>query len=143
MEATEIAIVFVDPDLKIMRFTGKAERIFNFIQSDVGRPLSDVSSKLKYQDLTGDIKTTLKELTNIEKVVATEGGKWYNMSIKPNLSSNNKIEGAVLTFVDVTELKEAEEKLEEKIEIQKKLQQDVLRVEKKSAGVSGSFCTMS
>lgn len=139
MEATEIAIVFVDRNMKIMRFTGKAEGIFNFIDSDVGRLLSDVRSKLRYENLVDDIEAVFGDLEHFEKQVSTENGRWYNMGIEPNMSPDNNIEGAVLTFVDITKLKEVERELEDKIKIQKQLQQDVLRVENKERWSIGQF----
>jgi len=139
MEATKIGIIFVDRNLKIRRFTSSAAGLFNFIQSDVGRPLSDVTHELKYEKLVQDVNEMLKSLQPVEKQVISKSGKWFRIQIKPYRTTENEIDGAVITFLDITELKKAEKELKEKIEIQKQLQQDVLRVEKKDRWSIGQF----
>ncbi|HKK45333.1 MAG TPA: CheR family methyltransferase, partial [Balneolaceae bacterium] len=139
MEATEIGIIFVDQNLKIRRFTQNASELFNFIDSDVGRPLSDVTHQLKYEKLAEDVQKMLKDLKPVKKQLASKTGKWVVMQLRPYQTTENVIKGAVITFLDITDLKKAELRLEEKIEMQKQLQQDLLRVEKKDRWSIGQF----
>lgn len=139
MEATQIAIIFVDRNLKIRRFTNSASDLFNFINSDIGRPLSDVTHDLEYKGLIEDVDKMIGELHPVEKQIHTNDGKWFNMQIKPYRTTDNQIDGAVITFMDISDLKKVEKELEEKIELQKQLQQDLLRVEKKDRWSIGQF----
>lgn len=109
MEATEVGIVFVDTDFYVRRFTSISTDIFNFIQSDIGRPLDHVTNNLAYESLLADVKHVYKSLENIKKVVSTNDGRWYIMRIRPYRSTENKIEGVVLSFVEFTELKDSRE----------------------------------
>lgn len=139
METTEIGIIFVDRDLQIRRFTSKARQLFNFIHSDIGRPLSDVTHQLNYPKLIADVKMLLNNNKPIEKQISSEDNKHFSCRIMPYKTENGEVEGAVLTFLEITDLKKAEEELEEKIEVQKNLQQDLLRIDKKERWSLGQF----
>ncbi|MCW9705720.1 chemotaxis protein CheB [Fodinibius salsisoli] len=141
MEATEIGILFVDSKMRIKRFTQSTNKLFNLIASDLGRPLSHITHHIQEEDLIKQIESMLgdKKLDPIQKQIRSSEGKSYMMHIKPYNTTDYKVEGAVLTFVDITELEKVKTELEEKIEIQKQLQQDVLRVEKKERWSIGQF----
>ena len=109
-----IGTVFVDHDLRTLRFTPAATRIINLISSDVGRPVGHIVSNLKnYGELTEDIKTVLETLVSKEVEVCTKAGAWYSMRILPYRTLYNVIEGAVITFVDISDRKRAERALQE------------------------------
>ena len=103
LAGTGIATVFVDHRLRILRFTPAAVKIINLIQSDIGRPVGHIVSNLPgYGALTADIQAVLDTLISREVAVQTAEGLWYLMRILPYRTIDNVIEGAVLTFVDIT-----------------------------------------
>ncbi len=108
-----IATVFVDHNLRILRFTPAATRIINLILSDVGRPVAHVVTNLiGYDRLVADTQAVLDTLMPKEVGVQTTEGTWYTMRILPYRTLDNVIEGAVITFVDITELKQTEAALQ-------------------------------
>ena len=112
LAGTGIATLFVDHRLRILRFTPTATRIINLIQSDIGRPVSHIVSNLPgYSSLTADTQTVLDTLIPKEADVQTAEGRWYTMRIQPYRTLDNVIEGAVLTFVDITTARKLEEAL--------------------------------
>jgi PAS domain S-box-containing protein len=103
LAGTGIATVFVDHQLRILRFTPAATRIINLILSDIGRPVSHIVSNLAgYDRLPADTQAVLDTLIPKEVDVRTEDGNWYTLRIQPYRTIDNGIEGAVITFVDVT-----------------------------------------
>ncbi|MES2676489.1 MAG: PAS domain-containing protein, partial [Pseudomonadota bacterium] len=105
LAGTGIGTVFVDHTLSILRFTPAATLIINLILSDVGRPVGHIVSNLvNYQNLVADIKEVLKTLQPKEIDVQTIGHEWYTLRILPYRTLDNVIEGAVITFVDITEM---------------------------------------
>lgn len=113
LAGTGIATVFVDHRLFILRFTPTVSQIMNLIASDVGRPINHIVSNLVgYSDLVPDVQSVLNTLTPVEKHVQALDGKWYAMGIRPYRTLENVIEGAVITFTDISEIKLAEETLE-------------------------------
>jgi len=112
LAGTGIGTVFVDHQLRILRFTPAASQIINLILSDVGRPVGHIVSNLVgYATLVGDIQTVLKTLIPKEAEVQTLDGKSYTLRILPYRTLDNVIEGAVITFVDNTEVKHTREAL--------------------------------
>lgn len=109
---TGVGTVFVDNQLRIIRFTPAATDIINLISGDVGRPVSHIVSNLiEYDSLINDIEEVLHTLAQKEAEVSTKAGKWYSMKIRPYRTLDNVIEGAVITFVDITEIKRTKEAL--------------------------------
>ena len=105
MSSTGIGTVFVDHQLRILRFTPAATRIINLIPSDVGRPVAHTVSNLVGHDtLVADAKGVLDTLIPKDVDVQTTEGAWYTMRIQPYRTLDNVIEGAVITFVDITEV---------------------------------------
>jgi two-component system CheB/CheR fusion protein len=111
--STEIATIFLDKNLNIRRFTPESIKIVKMIDSDVGRPISDIVSNLKYDKLTEDIRNVIKRVVFKEKEVQTVNGEWYSMRIMPYKTSQDVIDGAVLTFASITNRKKIQEKLQE------------------------------
>lgn len=112
LTGTGIGMLFVDYQLHIQPFTPAITQIINLIQTDLGRPVSDlVSNLVSYDRLGEDVKAVLDTLVSREAEVQTRSGRWYLMRILPYRTSENVIEGAVLTFVDINAQKRAEEQL--------------------------------
>ena len=112
LAGTGIGTVFVDHQLRILRFTPAATQIINLILSDVGRPVGHIVSNLVgYDRLVADMQAVLDTLVPKEVEVQTTEGKWYTMRIQPYRTLDNVIEGAVITFVDITEMKQTREAL--------------------------------
>jgi two-component system, chemotaxis family, CheB/CheR fusion protein len=112
LNSTEVATIFLDNDLHIKRFTSEAKRVSNLIASDVGRPLSDIASKLTSERLLEDAQDVLQTLVVKEREVQTTGGSWFAMRILPYRTAKNTIDGLVLTFMDITKMKKAEQVIE-------------------------------
>jgi two-component system, chemotaxis family, CheB/CheR fusion protein len=116
VNSTEIGTLFIDRESRIKLFTPRARELFSLIPSDLGRPLSDISSTLENTDLTTDIARVLESLLPVEREVRTRPGRWYAMRLSPYRTSDDRIDGVVLTFVDITERKAAEHRLRESVE---------------------------
>ncbi|MDB5884545.1 MAG: signal transduction histidine kinase with CheB and CheR [Polaromonas sp.] len=109
--SSDIATVFVDKSLHIKRYTPQAARIFNLIESDINRSLMDITHKLDYESLANDAVSMLKTLNPIERPVTGSDGRHYLARLRPYRTTDDRIDGVVLTFVDVTALRKAEERL--------------------------------
>jgi two-component system CheB/CheR fusion protein len=109
MDATQIATIFLDRDLKIMRFTPAAVQLFNLIPGDVGRPLTDMATQLDYPQLGTDARRVLERLVPIEREVGQASGNWFLARLMPYRTVDDRVAGVVFTFLDITERKQAEE----------------------------------
>jgi two-component system CheB/CheR fusion protein len=110
LTSTEIATVFLDNDLCIKGFTPAVTKIINLIKTDIGRPVKDFSSNLVYEKLMDDILEVLKTLAFKETEVAGKNGNWYFVRILPYHTGENHINGATVTFLDITQRKRSEQK---------------------------------
>lgn len=106
--ATDIATLFLDRDLRILRFTPKLGAIFNIRVTDRGRPISDLTHRLGYSELGSDAEAVLDRLVPIERELQDDAGKWYLTRMHPYRSIDDRIEGVVVSFIDITDRKEAE-----------------------------------
>jgi two-component system CheB/CheR fusion protein len=112
LAGTGIGTIFVDHHLRIIRFTPAAAPIINLISGDLGRPIAHfVSNLVGYSSLVTDVKAVLDTLAPKEVDVQVAGGKWYAMRIQPYRTLDNVIEGAVITFAEITEIVQARETL--------------------------------
>lgn len=109
LNSTEVVTIFLDNELCIKRFTPEARKVVNLIMSDIGRPLSDISSKLGSEQLIEDSRDVQQTLILKEREVETTDGQWYFMRILPYRTAKNTIEGLVLTFLNITKMKYAEQ----------------------------------
>ncbi len=110
--STQIATLFLDGDLRIKRFSPTATELFRVIEGDVGRPVSDIASTFFEGDLVAEAREVLASLTPSERQVhRADGDRWYSRRIRPYRSLENVIDGVVITLVDVTDLKRAQEHL--------------------------------
>ncbi len=114
LNSTDIATLFLDKELNIRRYTTQATQIFKLIKSDIGRPFTDLVSDLIYPDLESDALDVLRTLVFIQKQIPTTDHRWYSIRIMPYRTSDDRIDGLVITFINITELKQADAKLFEK-----------------------------
>ncbi|MFH0783600.1 MAG: chemotaxis protein CheB [Pseudomonadota bacterium] len=112
LAGTGIATIFIDRQLCILRFTPATTKIINLIVGDIGRPVGHIVSNLVgYDSLVADTQAVLDTLIPKDLEVETTEGRWFTMRIQPYRTLGNVIEGVVISFVDVTELKKAQEAL--------------------------------
>jgi len=107
MASTEIGTIFLDRQLRIKRFTPRVQELFNIIPTDIGRPLSDITHKLNYASLTEDAERVLNDLRPNEREVSSNDS-WFLGRMLPYRTADDRIDGVVLTFVDITIRKHAE-----------------------------------
>ena len=113
LAGTGVGTVFVDFQLLIQRFTPSVTQVINLIMSDVGRPVGHIVSNLVgYDNMVEDIRSVLETLIPKEVEVQTKEGVWFLLRIRPYRTLDNVIEGAVITFFDISEIKRARESLQ-------------------------------
>ncbi len=113
LQTTDVATLFLDRELKIRRFTPAARRIFRLIARDVGRPLGDISTTLQCPDFLPDIHRVIETLVRVDKEVQCDGDEWYQMRALPYRTTDNVIDGVVITFITITDQKKATAAAEE------------------------------
>jgi two-component system, chemotaxis family, CheB/CheR fusion protein len=109
--ATDIAILFLDRQLRIVRFTPQLAELFNVRPADQGRPIADLTHRLGYGDFMADARTVLDRLTAVEREVQDETGRWYLTRVLPYRTPDDRIEGVVVNFIDISDRKRMEEEL--------------------------------
>lgn len=114
LNSMEIATVFLDNTLNIRRFTSNCTNLFKLINSDLGRPLSDISNDLEYPELQKDVEDVLRTLIFKEKEVEANNQRWFKVRIMPYRTHDNIIDGVVITFIDISETKHLEAQLRER-----------------------------
>lgn len=118
MSATEVGVIFLDRALRIKRFTPPAAEIFHLIDADVGRPLAHISHRLRYQRLAEQAAYVLETVDDEEVLLQSDDGSWYIARLIPYRTVEDQVDGVVLTFVDITDLKRAEHELQQRIQQQ-------------------------
>ncbi len=112
LESTQIATIFLDNALQVKSFTPAVTELFHLIDTDYGRPITHITSKLTYAHLERDVRKVTRTLERVEQeVAAADGSAIYMMRILPYRTVDNMIDGVVITFIDITERKHAEEGL--------------------------------
>jgi two-component system CheB/CheR fusion protein len=111
LDSTDIATLFLDKDLNVRRFTTLATKIIKLMPRDVGRPLTDLASELRYPELAGDAREVLRTLAASEKPIATRDNRWFTVRIMPYRTLDDRIDGLVITFTDITVAKTLEAQL--------------------------------
>ena len=113
LNSTDIATVFLDNELCVRRFTQRAQAIIKFIPSDVGRPITDLASDLLYPGLVADASEVLRTLVLSERSITAKDGRWFTVRVMPYRTMDNRIDGVVITFADITAAKIVESGLRE------------------------------
>jgi two-component system, chemotaxis family, CheB/CheR fusion protein len=114
LNSTDIATLFLDSELKVRRFTPQATKIIKLIPADIGRPITDLVSELRYPDLAKDALVVLRKLESTEKPITARDGRWFTVRIMPYCTMDNRIDGVVITFFDITAAKTLEARLRSK-----------------------------
>ena len=122
LDSTDIATLFLDENLNVRRFTSQMSKIIKLIPGDAGRPITDIASELAYPELIEDAREVMRTLVFKEATVNASGGRWFLVRIMPYRTLDNRIDGVVITFMDVTvskklesELRKTQEELERRI----------------------------
>ncbi len=114
LSSTDIAVLFLDPEFGIRRFTPAVKDLVEMLATDVGRPLSDLAWKFQDPDLMSQARAVMEKLIPIEKEIPGGSGRWYLRRILPYRTADNRIDGLVITFVDITQRRKMEALLAEK-----------------------------
>ncbi len=114
LNSTDIATLFLDGDLNVRRFTPQMTKIIKLIPADVGRPITDLASELRHPTLAEDARQVLQTLVSAEKPVATCDNRWFTVRIMPYRTLEDRIDGVVITFADITASKRLEAQLRAK-----------------------------
>jgi two-component system CheB/CheR fusion protein len=111
MAATDFATLFLDSNLRIKRFTERVTELFSITPADERRPITDFAHQLEYDELTRDAHAVLVNLGVVKREVRGRNGRWYDVRMRPYRTVDDKIDGVVITFVDVTEHRSVEQAL--------------------------------
>lgn len=108
LNSTEIATVFLDKQLNIRRFTDSVKTIFKLRKTDIGRPITDLVTDLRYPEIEQHAQNVLRNLVPVENSITTNNEKWFIVRIMPYRSLDDHIDGIVITFIDITTSKKLE-----------------------------------
>lgn len=111
LKSTETGAISLDSQLQIRSATPGIMKHFNIIYSDIGRPITDLVSNLLYDTLEHDVKQVIATSIIKEIVIASKDERWFNMRILPHSTTNNVINGVIITITDITNLKKTEKQL--------------------------------
>ena len=112
LDSTDVATLFLDHDLKIRFFTPATKSLFNIIASDIGRPLADFTRRFQDDDLLSDAASVLVDLSAVRREIRASNGGWFIRSMLPYRSDGNRVQGVVITFSSISEIKAVEQALE-------------------------------
>lgn len=112
LSSVEIPVIIVDLGLRVRRFTPAVSEIASFIPEDVGRPIDDLRLKLRFENLPSRIGEVIDGMTPKEWEIQRQDGRWFRMHIRPYRTADNRLDGAVLAFLDVDALKQARDDAE-------------------------------
>jgi len=111
LNSTDIATLFLDKELNIRRFTDETTKLFKLRQTDIGRPFTDMVSDLQYPEITQHAHEVLRTLVFKETEIATNDQRWFTVRIMPYRTYDDRIDGLVITFIDITKAKKLEAEL--------------------------------
>jgi two-component system CheB/CheR fusion protein len=123
-QSTQIATIFLDPQGRIARFTPAATTIFHLTNADTGRPLSDFAARFDAEDVPQEVERVRETLVPVERIVGlADATRWFLMRMHPYRTPSNVIAGVVVSFIDITKLKEAEAALRQAVEERERAEQ--------------------
>ncbi len=111
--STDVAVIFLDPELRVRRFTPAVNDLVDLIPGDVGRPIGDLAQKFTGPDLRHDARVVLAHLVPADAEVQSASSRWYLRRTLPYRTADNRIDGVVVTFIDITARKQAERQVAE------------------------------
>jgi len=106
LASVNLPILMLGQDLRIRQFTPQAERLLNLIGGDLGRPISNIKPNVQIPDLEPIVAEVMESMTVRSLEVEDDKGRWYSMRVRPYKTLDNRIEGAVITFIDIDEIKD-------------------------------------
>ena len=112
LDSADVATLFLDRDLNIRFFTPAAKSLFRVIATDIGRPLADLTPLAADRDLLADARAVLTSSAPLGREIEAADGAWYIRRILPYRTQDNRIEGVVITFADISEIKAAEREIQ-------------------------------
>ena len=133
ISSSDVGTLFLDRSLRVKMFTPRVLDVFNLIQSDIGRSLPDIAGKIVIGDFVRDVEGVFTELQPVEREIKTSEGRWYLMDVTPYRTSDDCINGVVITFLEITRRKQQEEEL-------RKLYQ---QIERQSQAFDATFSTIT
>jgi len=119
LNSTEVATLFLDKDLNIRRFTDQVIKIFKLRNVDIGRPFTELVTDLQYPEIESHALQVIKTLISIETAIETHDKRWFNIRIMPYRTLDDRIDGLVITFNDISKPKKLEAELNATIAILK------------------------
>ncbi len=119
LNSTEIATLFLDKDLNIRRFTDHVTELFKLRTADIGRPFTDLVTDLEYPEIGKHAWKVIETLTPVETAITTQDGRWFTVRIMPYRTIDDRIDGLVMTFTNIT--------IAKKLEIELKKANEILR----------------
>jgi two-component system CheB/CheR fusion protein len=111
LNSTDIATVFLDAELRLRRFTTLTAKIIRLLPGDLGRPITHITTDLEYPALVADVQEVLQTLVFKETSVTARDGRWFTVRIMPYRTQDNRIDGVVITFFDISVAKKLEAEL--------------------------------
>ncbi len=120
LNSTDIATLFLDRNLNIRRYTDQLTKLFKLRTTDIGRPFTDIVSELYYPEIAENSKEVLQTLIYRERDITTKDKRWFKVRIMPYRTLDERIDGVVITFIDITIAKKLESELKETIDILRK-----------------------
>ncbi|MDI1255487.1 MAG: chemotaxis protein CheB [Flavobacterium sp.] len=106
--------LFIDNEMRLMKFSPGAVKHINLLDTDIGRPINHISTNIKFETIIADTKLVLEKGIIISKEIEAANGKWYQVMIMPYLQASHRNNGAIITFNEITELKEMQAELKNK-----------------------------
>ena len=113
LTSTHVPIIMVGSDLRVRRMTPVTERALNIAPGDVARPIGDLRLSVDVPDLESLLREVMETLTVQEREVETRDGRWYSVRVRPYRTTDNKIDGAVISFIDIDAIKRGLEEAKE------------------------------
>ncbi len=143
MAASDIGTIFLDRELRVTRYTPHVEGLFNLIPTDINRPLAHVTHDLQYDRLLADASRVLERLVPLEREVAHRDGRWFLMRLLPYRTIEDRIDGVIVTFVDITARKRAEETLRQAHDdLERQLQERTAALEAANTALQGELAIL-
>ena len=140
LNSTDIATLFLDSELNVRRFTPQSTKIIKLIPADVGRPITDLASELRYPDLAKDALEVVQTLKSLEKPISTRDGHWFTVRIMPYRTMDDRIDGVVITFIDITAAKTLEARLRSKqLGLETRIGQQSTQLARRTIGTRNSL----
>lgn len=110
-KTSDISTIFLDLNLRVRKFTPEINRYVNLIQADIGRPFNHISYKFQYEEFFDKVESVIKELKIVTEELELNNGRWISLKILPYRTSENSVKGVVITFIDITDIKNKDKEI--------------------------------